>query len=47
MSEMSNQDIKDDSVNGTGTASGESALSGRLGAPDQAPAGCHRATDQN
>ena len=44
MSEMSDQGIKH---NGTGTASGESALSGRLGAPDQAPAGCHRATDQN
>lgn len=47
MSEMSDQGIKHNGVNGTGTASGESALSGRLGAPDQAPAGCHRATDQN
>ena len=43
---MSNQGIKNDSVNGTGTTSCEGAALGMQGVTDSASVGCHEAPDQ-
>ena len=43
---MSNQGIKNNGVDGTGTTSYEGVASGMHVVPDPASAGCHQATDQ-
>ena len=43
---MSNQGIKNNNVNGTGTTSCEGILPGMHGVPDPASAGRHQVTDQ-
>ena len=43
---MSNQRIKNNGVNGTGTTSCEGVAPGMHGIPDPASAGRHQATDQ-
>ena len=43
---MSNQGIKNDSVNRTGTTSCEGAALGMQGVTDSPSVGCHEATDQ-
>ena len=43
---MSNQGIKNNSDNGTGTTSCEGVAPGMCGVPDPASAGCHQAMDQ-
>ena len=43
---MSNQGIKNDSVNRTGTTSCEGAALGMQGVTDSASVGVHEATDQ-
>ena len=43
---MSNQKIKNNGVNGTGTTSCEGVAPGMHGIPDPASAGRHQATDQ-
>lgn len=47
MSEMVSLRTEGNGVKRTGTASGESASSSRLGILDPTSAGCHHATDQN
>ena len=44
MSEMSNQEIEENGVNGAGTHQGEGVAPGRQGVPDPAPAGRHHDT---
>ena len=44
MSEISNQEIEENGVNGAGTHQGEGVAPGRQGVPDPAPAGRHHDT---